>query len=192
MREGAQRSAGVMLPPDLKLESDRLLLRPLQREDLSALLDLTQDPTLWTYFTHDLSTLEGLEAWAAGHFAGDRFQFIVIDKATQQVLGSTGFGNYFPRDQRIEIGWTWLGRAAQGTGTNREMKSLMLDYAFKELGMLRVEFKTDVLNLPARRALLRLGATEEGILRSHTLMTHGRRRDTIYYSFLKGEKWLIG
>jgi RimJ/RimL family protein N-acetyltransferase len=71
------------------------------------------------------------------------------------------------------------------------MKSLMLQYAFDALGMLRVEFKTDVLNLPARQALLRLGATEEGVLRSHTLMTQGRRRDTIYYSFLRGEKWLI-
>lgn len=181
-----------MLPPDLQLESERLLLRPLERENLPTLLELTQDPALWTYFTHDLSTLEGLEAWAAGHFAGDRLQFVVVDKGSQQYLGSTGFGNYFPREQRIEIGWTWLGRAAQGTGTNREMKSLMLAYAFEELGMLRVEFKTDVLNLPARKALLRLGATEEGILRSHTLMTHGRRRDTIYYSFLKGENWLIG
>ena len=177
-----------MLSRDLVLESDHILLRPLQTEDFTALLELTQDTSLWTYFTNDLSTLAGLEAWAAGHFSGDRLQFVVIDKATQQVLGSTGFGNYFPRDQRIEIGWTWLGRAAQGTGTNREMKSLMLNYAFKELGMLRVEFKTDVLNLPARKALLRLGATEEGILRSHTLMTHGRRRDTIYYSFLKGEE----
>ena len=176
-----------MLPPDLKLESDRLLLRPLQREDFPALLELTKDPALWTYFTHDLSTLAGLEAWAAGHFSGERLQFVVINKESAQVLGSTGFGNYFPRDQRIEIGWTWLGKSAQGTGTNREMKSLMLNYAFKELGMLRVEFKTDVLNLPARKALLRLGTTEEGILRSHTIMTHGRRRDTSYYSFLKGE-----
>ena len=176
-----------MVPRDLVLQNDRILLRPLQREDLSPLLELTQDPTLWTYFTYDLSTLAGLEAWAAGHFAEERFQFVVVDQASQQLLGSTGFGNYFPRDQRIEIGWTWLGRAAQGTGTNREMKSLMLHYAFKELGMLRVEFKTDVLNLPARQALLQLGATEEGILRSHTLMTHGRRRDTIYYSFLRGE-----
>ncbi len=181
-----------MLPPDLKLESDRLLLRPLQQEDFPALLELTQDSTLWTYFTHDLSTLAGLEAWAAGHFSGERLQLVVVDQGSQQLLGSTGFGNYFPRDQRIEIGWTWLGRAAQGKGTNREMKSLMLAYAFEELDMLRVEFKTDVLNLPARKALLRLGATEEGILRSHTLMTHGRRRDTIYYSFLKGENWLTG
>ena len=179
-----------MLDRDLILESERILLRPLQREDLQALLELTHDPSHWTYFTHDLSTLAGLETWATGHFSGDRLQLVVIDKATQQVLGSTGFGNYFPRDQRIEIGWTWLGKAFQGTGINAQMKSLMLQYAFYDLGMIRVEFKTDVLNLPARQALLRLGATEEGVLRSHTLMTQGRRRDTIYYSFLRGEKWL--
>ncbi len=180
-----------MLDRDLVLESDHILLRPLQAEDFPPLLPLTQDASLWTYFTHDLSTLAGLETWAAGHFSGDRLQFVVIDKTTQQVLGSTGFGNYFPRDQRIEIGWTWLGKAFQGTGINTQMKSLMLQYAFEELGMIRVEFKTDVLNLPARQALLRLGATEEGVLRSHTLMTQGRRRDTIYYSFLRGE-WPAG
>ena len=179
------------LPRRIVLESDHILLRPLQVADFPALLELTQDASLWTYFTHDLSTLTGLETWAAGHFSGDRLQFVVIDKATQQVLGSTGFGNYFPRDQRIEIGWTWLGKAFQGTGINAQMKSLMLQYAFVELEMLRVEFKTDVLNLPARQALLRLGATEEGILRSHTVMTQGRRRNTIYYSFLRGE-WPAG
>jgi RimJ/RimL family protein N-acetyltransferase len=178
-------------PRRIVLENDYLLLRPLQVEDFPALLELTQDPSLWTYFTHDLSTLAGLEAWAAGHFSEERLQFVVIDKNSGKVLGSTGFGNYFPRDQRIEIGWTWLGRVSQGTGTNREMKALMLQYAFEEMEMLRVEFKTDVLNLPARQALLRLGATEEGVLRSHTQMTNGRRRDTIYYSFLRGE-WHAG
>ena len=175
-----------MLNKDLILESDQILLRPLDWGDLPTLLELTQDPAQWTYFTHDLSTLAGLEAWAEGHFSEERLQFIVIDKASQQVLGSTGFGNYSPRDQRIEIGWTWLGKAFQGMGINAQMKFLMLHYAVEELGMLRVEFKTDVLNLPARHALLRLGATEEGVLRSHTLMTKGRRRDTIYYSFFEG------
>jgi RimJ/RimL family protein N-acetyltransferase len=180
-----------MLAKDLILESDHILLRPLQVADFPALLELTQDPALWTYFTHDLSTLTGLEAWAAGHFSGDRLQFVVIDKQSHQVVGSTGFGNYFPLDQRIEIGWTWLGKAFQGTGINAQMKSLMLQYAFEELEMLRVEFKTDILNLSARQALLRLGATEEGVLRSHTVMTNDRRRDTIYYSFLRGE-WPAG
>jgi RimJ/RimL family protein N-acetyltransferase len=176
-----------MLARDLILENEQLLLRPLQVADFPAMLELTQDASLWTYFTHDLSTLAGLETWAAGHFSGDRLQLVVIDKRSGELLGSTGFGNYFPRDQRIEIGWTWLGKAFQGTGINTQMKTLMLQYAFEGLEMLRVEFKTDVLNLPARQALLRLGATEEGVLRSHTLMTKGRRRDTIYYSFLRGE-----
>ena len=116
MREGPQGSSRVMLPTDLKLESERILLRPLQWEDLTPLLDLTQDPALWTYFTHDLSTLAGLEAWAAGHFAGDRFQFVVVDQASQQLLGSTGFGNFFPRDQRIEIGWDERHRVPAPTG----------------------------------------------------------------------------
>jgi RimJ/RimL family protein N-acetyltransferase len=178
-------------PRRIVLENDYLLLRPLQVADFPALLELTQDASLWTYFTHDLSTLAGLETWAAGHFSGDRLQFVVIEKQSGKLLGSTGFGNNFPRDQRIEIGWTWLGKAFQGTGINAQMKSMMLKHAFDDLGMLRVEFKTDVLNLPARQALLRLGATEEGVLRSHTLMTHGRRRDTIYYSFLRGE-WPTG
>jgi RimJ/RimL family protein N-acetyltransferase len=178
-------------PRRIILESDHILLRPLQVADFPALLELTQDASLWTFFTHDLSTLAGLETWAAGHFSGDRLQLVVIDKRSGELLGSTGFGNYFPRDQRIEIGWTWLGKTFQGTGINTQMKSLMLNYAFDALGMLRVESKTDVLNLPARQALLRLGATEEGILRSHTLMTQGRRRDTIYYSFLRGE-WPAG
>ena len=180
-----------MLSRDIILENEQLLLRPLQVADFPSLLELTKDASLWTYFTHDLSTLAGLETWAAGHFSGDRLQLVVIDKRSGELLGSTGFGNYFPRDQRIEIGWTWLGKAFQGTGINTQMKSLMLQYAFEELEMLRVEFKTDVLNLPARQALLRLGATEEGVLRSHTLMTQGRRRDTIYYSFLRGE-WPAG
>lgn len=178
-------------PRRIVLENEHILLRPLQVADFPALLELTQDASLWTYFTHDLSTLAGLETWAAGHFSGDRLQLVVINKQSGKLLGSTGFGNYFPRDQRIEIGWTWIGKAFQGTGINPQMKSLMLQYAFGELDMLRVEFKTDVLNLPARQALLRLGATEEGILRSHTLMTQGRRRDTIYYSFLRVE-WPAG
>ena len=159
---------------------------------MPTLLELTQDPALWTYFTHDLSTLAGLEAWAAGHFAGDRFQFVVVDQASQQLLGSTGFGNYFPRDQRIEIGWTWLGKSAQGTGTNREMKAFMLQYAFYELGMLRVEFKTDVLNLPARKALLRIGATEEGILRSHTPHDSWQKERYDLLQFFEGGGTAVG
>lgn len=177
-----------MLDRNLILENETVLLRPMSRQDFPFLQKLSAHADMWIYFTHDLSLSEDFEHWAAGHFTGDRLQFTVIEKASGEIVGSTAFGNYFPRDQRIEIGWTWLGKDYQGKGINPAMKKVMLDYCFDVLNMKRVEIKTDVLNLPARKALQKIGATEEGILRSHTLMTHGRRRDTIYYSFLE-EEW---
>jgi RimJ/RimL family protein N-acetyltransferase len=177
----------MMLDRNLILENERVLLRPLSRQDFPLLQGLTDDSQQWTYFTHDLSIADQFEQWAEGHFREERLQFVILEKSSGKLSGSTAFGNFSPRDLRIEIGWTWLGKDFQGTGINLSMKKLMLDYCFQELKLKRVEIKTDVLNLPARKALLKLGAVEEGVLRSHTLMTHGRRRDTIYYSFLESE-----
>ena len=103
------------------------------------------------------------------------------------MIGSTSFGNFSFKDRRVEIGWTWIAKEYQGSGVNNEIKYLMLKYAFETLNFERVEVKTDVLNVKARRALSRIGFKEEGVLRSHTVMTHGRRRDTLYYSILKSE-----
>jgi RimJ/RimL family protein N-acetyltransferase len=177
-----------MLDRTLTLENETVLLRPLSRQDFPFLKIISRQPDMWIYFTHDLSLPDDFEQWAAGHFSEERLQFTVIEKASGQIAGSTGFGNYFPRDQRIEIGWTWLGKDFWGKGINPAMKKVMLDYCFDTLKMKRVEFKTDVLNVPARKALQSIGAIEEGILRSHTQMTHGRRRDTIYYSILDNER----
>ena len=176
-----------MVDRNLILENEKVLLRPMTRQDFPLLQTLSSDPSMWIYFTHDLSIPEEFELWAAPHFAGERLQFAVFDKEKRTLAGATAFGSFSPRDQRLEIGWTWLGKDFQGTGINQQMKKLMLDYCFSELKLKRVEIKTDVLNLPARKALLKFGAVEEGVLRSHTLMTNGRRRDTIYYSVLEGE-----
>lgn len=173
--------------PHIELENESILLRPMMKQDFSLLLDLCQDKSLWEYFTYDLSQKDEFEKWAEPGFTGERVQFVITNKINGQLMGSTAFGNYSPRDQRIEIGWTWLGRKFQGTGVNDQMKFLMLEYAFESLKLKRVEIKTDVLNLPARKALLRMGITEEGVLRSHTLLCSGRRRDTIYYSVLESE-----
>lgn len=172
---------------NLTVENTKVLLRPITRQDFPLLKVLADDPTLWLYFTHDLSLEGDFEEWAKPALLKERIQFTVVDKKTNKIAGSTAFGNFSARDQRIEIGWTWLGREFQGSGINLQMKMLMLKYAFETLGMKRVEIKTDVLNQPARKALLKMGITEEGILRSHTLMTKGRRRDTIYYSVLQDE-----
>jgi RimJ/RimL family protein N-acetyltransferase len=173
------------------LQTDEVLLRPLLMEDFEQLADLTNDQSMWTYFTSDLSDKAVLRDWIADAILQKenktRLPFAVIDKASRKIVGSTSFGNISYRDKRIEIGWTWLGKEYQGKGINNQVKYLMISYCFEVLDFERVEFKTDVLNIPARKALSRIGMTEEGVLRSHTLMTHDRRRDTIFYSVLKSE-----
>ncbi|EMS31963.1 GCN5-related N-acetyltransferase [Mariniradius saccharolyticus AK6] len=176
-----------MLDFNIQLEDDKVVLRPLSREDIGELEELASDPDLWRYYTHDLSQREELEAWCLPAFLSERLQFVVVDKTSGKIIGSSALGNFSPRDGRIEIGWTWLGKSYQGHGFNQSMKKLMLTYCFESLGLERVEFKTDVLNMAARKALRNINAIEEGVLRSHTLMTKGRRRDTIYYSILKNE-----
>jgi RimJ/RimL family protein N-acetyltransferase len=118
---------------------------------------------------------------------GTRVAFAIVDKASGELAGSTSYGNLFAAERKLEIGWSWLGRAYRGTKVNRATKALLLEYAFETLGCERVEFKTDVLNLRARRGLSAIGATEEGVLRSFNYMPGGRRRDAIFYSILKHE-----
>jgi RimJ/RimL family protein N-acetyltransferase len=85
----------------------------------------------------------------------------------------------------LEIGFTWLAPQYQKTGLNRACKFLLIDFAFNQMGMQRVEFKTDAINRKSRNALKGIGATQEGILRSHTLMHDGRRRNTVFFGILK-------
>jgi RimJ/RimL family protein N-acetyltransferase len=180
-----------MIDVNLTLENSQVLLRPMQESDLQAYLPLTSNPAMWTWFTADLSDRMELENWVRSSLdqarKEERLPFTVIGKDSGKIAGSTSLGNFSWRDARIEIGWTWFGREFQGKGINDQTKYLLLSYCFNVLKMERVEFKTDVLNTHARRALLRTGAVEDGILRSHTLMTHGRRRDTIFYSILRNE-----
>jgi RimJ/RimL family protein N-acetyltransferase len=180
-----------MIDKSLILQTDRVLLRPVQKGDQKEFARMTADPLMWTYFTSDLSVPDELEMWVEDAIAqtaeGSRLALTILDKSSDRIAGSTSLGNISFRDQRIEIGWTWLGKDFQGTGLNSEAKYILLNYCFEFLKFERVEVKTDALNIPARKALQRIGMTEEGILRSHTLMTQNRRRDTIYYSILKSE-----
>jgi len=180
-----------MLDFNLILETLKVRIRPLNADDYKSFLRITNDESMWIYFTYDLSVESELKAWIGIALEDlkkrNRLAFTIVEKATGNPIGSTSFGNISYRDKRIEIGWTWISREFQGKGVNNDIKYLMLKYIFETLGFERAEIKTDILNLPARKALQRIGAKEEGTLRSHTLMTHGRRRDTIYYSILSSE-----
>jgi RimJ/RimL family protein N-acetyltransferase len=181
-----------MVDFNLIFDTGSIILRPLKPEDAAEFYKVTGDKKLWIYFTHDLSEAGSLGQWVEAGLQElnnhTRLALSLICKQTNKLIGSTSIGNISMRDRRVEIGWTWICREYQGKGINDQVKYVLLDYCFKELQCERVEFKTDVLNTPARSALKRIGAVEEGILRSHTLMTHNRRRDTIYYSIL-GYEW---
>lgn len=180
-----------MFIPDLLLETDKISLRLLKKEDFSALQIITGNTDEWEFFTANLADEKEFKQWLdealEQYRAGLRFPFVILHKATDKIIGCSSYGNISLKDLRLEIGWTWLGKTFQGKGYNFHIKYLMLRHAFETLGFERVEFKTDVLNRASRRALTKIGAMEDGILRSHTLMQNNRRRDTIFYSILKKE-----
>lgn len=113
--------------------------------------------------------------------------FATILQKTGKAVGSSRFGNIDLANKRVEIGWTWIGLDFQRTFVNTEAKILMLAHAFEIWNCNRVELKTDALNERSRRAILRLGAKEEGIFRKHTVTDTGRIRDTVYFSIVDDE-----
>jgi RimJ/RimL family protein N-acetyltransferase len=120
--------------------------------------------------------------------AGRELPFALVLNQTGAAIGTTRFGNVSLRDERLEIGWTWIARAHQRTFANTEMKRLLLLHAFDELEAERVTLKTGSLNEASRRAIERLGAVEEGIHRRDVMLDDGSFRDTVYYSIV-AEEW---
>ncbi|MEU6895116.1 GNAT family N-acetyltransferase [Streptomyces sp. NPDC046557] len=173
------------------LENDRVRLTPVCEADREGVRAVAMDPDIWRYFVSAVETDADFEtffgAMLADHAAGRRAVHVITDKATGRIAGSMSFGNMAEADRRLEIGWSWLGRDFRGKGINHWAKALLLEQAFDVLEAERVEFKTDVLNLQARRGLRNIGATEEGTLRSFNYMPGGRRRDAVFYSVLRAE-----
>ena len=173
------------------LENEHVLLRPVEPGDRAALHAIAMDPRIWRYFVMRIGTDADFDAFfdlgIADQLAGTRVVYLIIDKRTGAAAGSMSFCSIMEKDGRIEIGWSWLGIDAQGKGINRWAKFLMMQHAFEHMGAQRVEFKTDKLNVQARRGLVNIGALEEGTLRSFNPMPDGRRRDAVYYSVLQPE-----
>lgn len=180
-----------MIPVELTLQTTKVILRPLGETDFDNFLQLTQDEDAWKYFSLNLADKDQLQKWIdmgiAEREANTRRPFTIIEKSSNKIAGSMSMGNISMYDLRLEIGWSWLGKKFRGTEVNRHAKYAMMKYAFDELHFERVEFKTDVLNVRARKGLEKIGATAEGTLRSHMTMWNNRRRDSIYYSVLNNE-----
>ena len=173
---------------ELQLQGRHVRLEPLGLGHVPALQAAGADEGLWTYFVWSFAAPEAMrrfvESALADQQAGTALPFAIVDLASGATVGSTRFGMIDRHHRRAEIGWTWLAPARQRGPLNTEMKYLMLRHAFESLGLLRVEYKTDVLTEKSRRALERIGATQEGIFRNHMVMHTGKIRDSVWFSVI--------
>lgn len=182
-----------MISHPLRLESDRVRLRPLEMDDWVQLAEVAAEPEIWTYFRGGLLTNpERLKEWIEEALAlrerGIDYPFVTVDLASGRVAGSTRYRLIDTANRSVEIGGTWLGREFRGTGLNLEAKRLMLDHAFEVLGVIRVQLRTDLRNKRSQTAIERLGAIREGIHRKDFIYSDGYQRSSVFYS-ITDEEW---
>jgi RimJ/RimL family protein N-acetyltransferase len=199
------------------LEGQHVRLEPLSLAHEEALIAAASDGELWNSTVTIVPTRADMaayiEAALQGQAQGRELPFVIIRKASGEVaessalartsaralgtrtmddkgevVGTTRFYEIVPADRRVAIGYTWLSASAQRTAVNTESKLLLLTHAFEYWRCVRVEFITDILNQQSRAAILRLGAKDEGTLRSHMIMPSGRIRDSVVFSIIK-EEW---
>jgi RimJ/RimL family protein N-acetyltransferase len=180
-----------MLVEPVVLEGARVRLEPLTIEHLDALTEVGLDPELWRWTLTRLLTPEDMRRYVETALeeqrSGIALPFATVDRALGRVVGSTRFHGIDRAHRRVEIGWTWIARPWQRTAVNTEAKYLMLRHAFEVWGCVRVELKTNAKNERSRRAILRIGATEEGTLRKHLINADGTSRDSVYFSIIDDE-----
>lgn len=173
------------------LEHDVVRLEPLAAAHAADLAAAVAVDDLWrTWYTRIPSPdamPDEIERRLALQREGALAPWAIIDAATGRAVGMTTYLNLDPANRRLEIGSTWIGAAAQGTGVNPAAKLLLLGRAFDELGCIAVEFRTHWHNHQSRAAISRLGAKQDGVLRNHTVWADGTLRDTVVFSILDGE-----
>ena len=173
------------------LENDRVLLRPLTKEDFQYLLPFSlNEPNLWLHSLIPANGENNLKLYMDMAFSkkdiGDSYPFIIFDKKKQEYAGSTRFYDIQPYNNTLQLGYTWYGKEFQRTGLNTNCKFLLLRFAFETVGVDRVEFRADAKNSISIAAMKSIGCTQEGILRSNCASPTGRR-DSIIFSILKDE-----
>ena len=172
------------------LTGRHVTLRPLDAADLPALVAVASADDLWDTFYAGVAQLKQADAWLAATLAqrdaGRALPFAVLDPAGV-VVGTTRFMRMSEANARVEIGGTFYARSVQRTGLNTEAKLLLLSHAFEALGCQCVQIRTDWLNKNSQRAIERLGARRDGVLRGHQRVPDGRLRDTVVYSILDRE-----
>ena len=174
------------------LENQRVKLTLLDLSNYIHLSDIANQKKLVQYSPTDIETPKALKKFVetaiANYNSKNAIPFIIFDKEKNAYAGCTRYMNIDWKNNVIEIGSTWIGREFQGTELNVNMKFLMLQYAFETLNFNKVDFRADERNIASRKAIEKLGATQEGVLRKNVIMLDGFVRNTVCYGILK-EEW---
>jgi len=180
----------MVLEP-VTLQGSIVRLEPMRADHVDALTLVGLEPEIWRWIPSQVTTREEMQAYVMKALEelqqGVALPFVTIANPSEEVIGSTRYGNIDMANRRLEIGWTWITPAYQRTAVNTEAKLLLLMHAFESLKVNRVELKTDALNYKSRAAITRLGAVEEGVFRKHIVTATGRVRDTVYFSIIDTE-----
>jgi RimJ/RimL family protein N-acetyltransferase len=176
----------------VELVGSHVALAPMEAGDVDALYEAGRSPEIWPYMPRQIADRADMEALVRDALRagvqGAELPFVVRARPSGRVVGSTRFLEITPAHRSLEIGWTWLDPAVWRTPINTECKYLLLRHSFETLAMIRVQLKTDGRNARSQRAIERLGAVREGVLRHHRIMPDGYLRDSVYYSILT-EEW---
>jgi RimJ/RimL family protein N-acetyltransferase len=166
-------------------------LEPLEQHHLAGLVEAASDGQLWTLFFTTVPNPDTIQTWFDTAIAQQRenkaLPFVVRENFSGKIVGATRYCNVDLGNKRLEIGYTWYAKRVQRSAVNTECKLLLLRHAFEQLHCNVVELRTDWLNHRSQRAIERLGAKRDGVLRNNSILPNGRVRDAVVYSILNSE-----
>jgi len=174
------------------LQGKQVRLEPMTEAHIPGLAEIGVGQPFWDFMVYGrMETADDMRGWVQDILSraekGKDLPFVAIQLESGRVAGATRYMNIMPNDRGLEIGGTWYGPEFQRTVVNTECKYLLLSHAFETLGCIRVQLKTDLRNQRSQKAIERIGAVKEGVLRNHMILPNGHYRHSVYYSILDTE-----
>ena len=180
-----------LLKSDIILENKKVVLLPFENKRNSELKEIIFEDEIWKYMgmyvRNDIDFENYIKNTLKQKENGICYPFLIIDKATNKVAGSTRYGYLNHASQKCEIGWTWYGKSFQGTGLNKACKYELLNFGFENIQFKRIQFSADLENKKSQRAIEKLGAIKEGLFRNNYIDSDGKSKDDVYYSIILKE-----
>ncbi|MDI7741124.1 GNAT family protein [Lysinibacillus fusiformis] len=173
------------------LEGKTVLLVPMEITYKERLYEAVKSAEVWQYTWREVKTIDDFEQILSiaikNKYDGTQIPFIIKDRLSGEVLGTTRIGDIDLANRNVEIGWTWLSPTVWRTKVNTECKYLLLQYCFEQLEVLRVQFSISGQNIRSQKAVERIGAVKEGVFRKHRIKADGTIHDNIFYSIVDNE-----